>query len=78
MFFKGHITCALLLLFLSVKLTAQENDPFIAIEVPSHNMIKYNQFFLNPTFSAVNQQDTISVSITETNGMSLQIILEHT
>lgn len=58
MFFKGHITCALLLLFLSVKLTAQENDPFIAIEVPSHNMIKYNQFFLNPTFSAVNQQDT--------------------
>ena len=34
---------------------AQEETPFIAYDVPSQNLLKFNRFLLNPTFSTVRE-----------------------
>lgn len=34
---------------------AQEENPFIAYEVPSQNLLKFNRFLINPTFSTVRE-----------------------
>ena len=34
---------------------AQEDNPFIAYEVPSQNLLKFNRFLINPTFSTVRE-----------------------
>lgn len=34
---------------------AQENNPYIAYNVPSQNSLKFNRFLINPTFSAVRE-----------------------
>ncbi|MEJ2161741.1 MAG: PorP/SprF family type IX secretion system membrane protein [Robiginitalea sp.] len=50
-----------LLFFLIVVLTSmplvhgQEDNPFIAYEVPSQNLLKFNRFLINPTFSTVRE-----------------------
>ena len=50
----------LLLLFLiaftSVK--AQEESPFVAYDVPTQNLLKFNRFLLNPTFSTVREDQS--------------------
>ena len=33
----------------------QEDNPFIAYEVPSQNLLKFNRFLINPTFSTVRE-----------------------
>ena len=33
----------------------QEDSPFIAYEVPSQNLLKFNRFLINPTFSTVRE-----------------------
>ena len=49
------------LLFLMMTLTllpalrAQEENPFIAYDVPSQNLLKFNRFLINPTFSTVRE-----------------------
>jgi len=35
--------------------TSQEETPFIAYDVPSQNLLKFNRFLLNPTFSTVRE-----------------------
>lgn len=46
----------LLLLFLALaKVSAQEENPFIAYDVPAQNLLKYNRFLINPTFSTVRE-----------------------
>lgn len=35
--------------------SAQEDNPFIAYEVPSQNLLKFNRFLINPTFSTVRE-----------------------
>lgn len=35
--------------------TAQEDNPFIAYEVPAQNLLKFNRFLINPTFSTVRE-----------------------
>lgn len=50
--------CLLLLfgLLLFVKsLNAQENNPYIAYNVPFQNLLKFNRFLINPTFSTVRE-----------------------
>jgi type IX secretion system PorP/SprF family membrane protein len=37
------------------KLGAQEESPFITYDVPSQNLLKYNRFLINPTFSTVRE-----------------------
>lgn len=46
----------LLLLFLALaKASAQEDNPFISYDVPAQNLLKYNRFLINPTFSTVRE-----------------------
>lgn len=42
-------------LFLLPALRAQEENPFIAYDVPSQNLLKFNRFLINPTFSTVRE-----------------------
>ena len=46
-----------LLLFFAALTTvnAQEESPFITYDVPSQNLLKYNRFLINPTFSTVRE-----------------------
>ncbi len=37
------------------QLIAQEETPFIAYDVPTQNLVKFNRFLLNPTFSTVRE-----------------------
>src|SRR5210317_2262868 len=34
---------------------AQEDNPFIAYEVPAQNLLKFNRFLINPTFSTARE-----------------------
>ncbi|WP_190810396.1 PorP/SprF family type IX secretion system membrane protein [Flagellimonas sp. S3867] len=43
----------LLLAFTGVK--GQEENPFVAYNVPSQNLLKFNRFLINPTFSTVRE-----------------------
>ncbi|MGX1928040.1 PorP/SprF family type IX secretion system membrane protein [Flagellimonas sp. 2504JD4-2] len=43
----------LLLAFTGVK--GQEETPFVAYNVPSQNLLKFNRFLINPTFSTVRE-----------------------
>ncbi|WP_136468516.1 type IX secretion system membrane protein PorP/SprF [Flagellimonas onchidii] len=36
-------------------LKGQEENPFVAYNVPSQNLVKFNRFLLNPTFSTVRE-----------------------
>ena len=45
----------LLLLLTTVKVAAQEDSPFVAYDVPAQNLLKYNRFLINPTFSTVRE-----------------------
>lgn len=46
----------LLLFFVAItSVNAQEDNPFIVYDVPSQNLLKYNRFLINPTFSTVRE-----------------------
>ena len=47
------ILCFLLALTINVR--AQEESPFISYDVPSQNLLKFNRFLINPTFSTVRE-----------------------
>ncbi|PCJ97740.1 MAG: hypothetical protein COA50_04695 [Flavobacteriaceae bacterium] len=47
---------SILLLFLALtKVTAQDDSPFVTYDVPSQNLLKFNRFLINPTFSTVRE-----------------------
>lgn len=37
------------------KISAQEENPFVTYDVPSQNLLKFNRFLINPTFSTVRE-----------------------
>ncbi len=43
------------LLALTTTVRAQEESPFISYDVPSQNLLKFNRFLINPTFSTVRE-----------------------
>ncbi|TAI47569.1 type IX secretion system membrane protein PorP/SprF [Flagellimonas allohymeniacidonis] len=45
----------LLLTLLCSGLKAQEENPFVVYDVPSQNLLKFNRFLINPTFSTVRE-----------------------
>ena len=45
----------LLAIFALPEVQGQEDSPFIAYEVPSQNLLKFNRFLINPTFSTVRE-----------------------
>ncbi|NAS31594.1 type IX secretion system membrane protein PorP/SprF [Flavobacteriaceae bacterium R38] len=36
----------------------QEEDPFISFDIPSQNLLKFNRFLINPTFSTVREDNS--------------------
>ena len=50
-----HILLTALTLLFSSGLWAQEDNPFVSYEVPSQNLLKFNRFLINPTFSTVRE-----------------------
>ncbi|PXX27854.1 type IX secretion system membrane protein PorP/SprF [Arenibacter sp. ARW7G5Y1] len=51
---KNFLYIIFLLLCLS-KVTGQEESPFVSYDVPSQNLLKFNRFLINPTFSTVRE-----------------------
>lgn len=45
---------------------AQEENPFMAYEVPAQNLLKFNRFLINPTFSTV-QEDKSYINVLHRN-----------
>ncbi len=54
MFKKSFIYLFLCILALT-KVSAQDDNPFITYDVPGQNLLKFNRFLLNPTFSTVRE-----------------------
>ena len=52
---KRKLLFLLMTLSLLPALRAQEDNPFIAYDVPSQNLLKFNRFLINPTFSTVRE-----------------------
>lgn len=52
-----HKKLIYLVLFLlaCIHLNAQEETPFVSYDVPSQNLLKFNRFLINPTFSTVRE-----------------------
>ena len=38
-----------------MKVSGQEENPFVSYDVPAQNLLKYNRFLINPTFSTVRE-----------------------
>ncbi|MDE3742185.1 type IX secretion system membrane protein PorP/SprF [Maribacter polysaccharolyticus] len=53
--FKYRFIYILMLLIALTKVNAQEDSPFVTYDVPSQNLLKYNRFLINPTFSTVRE-----------------------
>ncbi|NJB37047.1 type IX secretion system membrane protein PorP/SprF [Croceivirga sp. JEA036] len=45
----------LIMCLLLVPTQAQEEDPFVAYDLPTQNLVKFNRYLLNPTFSTVRE-----------------------
>lgn len=54
MFKFKYIYCLLLVMVLT-NVSAQEVNPYLSYDVPSQNLLKYNRFLINPTFSTVRE-----------------------
>lgn len=49
------ITFILIVLVCSVGYISAQEDPYVSIEIPAQNMLKFNRFMINPTFSTVRE-----------------------
>jgi type IX secretion system PorP/SprF family membrane protein len=52
---KKSVLYLLLFVFAAMKVSGQEENPFVAYDVPAQNLLKYNRFLINPTFSTVRE-----------------------
>lgn len=52
---KKSVLYLLLFVFATMKVSGQEENPFVAYDVPAQNLLKYNRFLINPTFSTVRE-----------------------
>lgn len=52
---KKRFLYLLLFVLALTKVNAQEDNPFVAYDVPAQNLLKYNRFLINPTFSTVRE-----------------------
>ncbi|MGB3518400.1 MAG: type IX secretion system membrane protein PorP/SprF, partial [Elainellaceae cyanobacterium] len=52
---KKSVLFLLLFTLAALKISAQEDNPFVAYDVPAQNLLKYNRFLINPTFSTVRE-----------------------
>lgn len=52
---KKSVLYLLLFCLAIFKVAAQEENPFVPYDVPAQNLLKYNRFLINPTFSTVRE-----------------------
>jgi type IX secretion system PorP/SprF family membrane protein len=52
---KPLLSLIFILLLVFTGMRGQEEDPFVAYNVPSQNLLKFNRFLINPTFSTVRE-----------------------
>ena len=52
---KKSVLYLLLFVLAIMKVSGQEENPFVSYDVPSQNLLKYNRFLINPTFSTVRE-----------------------
>jgi type IX secretion system PorP/SprF family membrane protein len=52
---KQGVIYILLFVMALMKVSAQDENPFITYDVPSQNLLKFNRFLINPTFSTVRE-----------------------
>ncbi|CAG2534677.1 PorP/SprF family [Maribacter dokdonensis] len=52
---KKSVLYLLLFVFAITKVSGQEESPFVSYDVPAQNLLKYNRFLINPTFSTVRE-----------------------
>ena len=55
---KRVLFCIIVCLLGTSHLIAQEDNPFITYDVPSQNLLKFNRFLINPTFSTVREDNS--------------------
>lgn len=55
MFKFKYIYFLLLVMVVLTSVSAQEENPYLSYDVPSQNLLKYNRFLINPTFSTVRE-----------------------
>ena len=53
--FKKRFILILVFIASFTAINAQEDTPFVPYDVPSQNLLKYNRFLINPTFSTVRE-----------------------
>ena len=54
--FERYLFALLIVLFLGLPLQAQEeNNPYVSYDVPFQNLLKFNRFLINPTFSSIRE-----------------------
>jgi len=53
--FKKRFILILVFIVSLTSVNAQEDTPFVPYDVPSQNLLKYNRFLINPTFSTVRE-----------------------
>jgi len=52
---KKSVLYLLLFVFAIMKVSGQDESPFVSYDVPAQNLLKYNRFLINPTFSTVRE-----------------------
>jgi type IX secretion system PorP/SprF family membrane protein len=52
---KKSVLYLLLFALAVIKVSGQEENPFVSYDVPAQNLLKYNRFLINPTFSTVRE-----------------------
>ncbi len=55
---KQKVVVFFLLILNLATVFSQEDNPFISFDIPSQNLLKFNRFLLNPTFSAVGEDNS--------------------
>lgn len=55
---KLKLAVFLMVVLSALNVKGQEEEPFISFEVPSQNLLKFNRFLINPTFSSVREDQS--------------------
>ncbi len=53
--FERCIYAFLIFVLLGIPLQAQEGNPYVSYDVPFQNLLKFNRFLINPTFSSIRE-----------------------
>lgn len=55
---KQKVVVFFLMIFSLTAVQSQEEDPFISFDIPAQNLLKFNRFLINPTFSTVREDNS--------------------